>query len=119
VVTLVSERMPAAVLFENVPAFGNSFAGEFLVSELQRIGYHVTVKILRPSEDWAELEDRQRWLLVGTLAKFFNLRVPHERCFTPASNFLDPPDATQAHANRCSRGTTQQTIFLWFALKPS
>ena len=30
VVTLVSERMPAAVVFENVPAFGTSLAGELL-----------------------------------------------------------------------------------------
>ena len=32
--TLVSERMPAAVVFENVPAFGSSLAGELLVSHL-------------------------------------------------------------------------------------
>ena len=95
VVTLVSERLPAAVVFENVPAFGSSLAGELLVSHLRRIGYHVTVEILRPNEDWAELEDRQRWLLVGTLAKPFTLQIPGERCCTPASAFLDPPDATQ------------------------
>jgi DNA (cytosine-5)-methyltransferase 1 len=68
VVTLVSERMPAAVVFENVPSFGTSLAGELLASHLRRIGYHVTVEILRPNEDWGELEDRHRWLLVGTLS---------------------------------------------------
>jgi hypothetical protein len=38
VVTLVSERMPAAVVFENMPSFGTSLAGELLVSHLRRIG---------------------------------------------------------------------------------
>ena len=95
VLTLVSERMPAAVVFENVPAFGTSLAGELLVSHLRRIGYHVTVEVLRPNEDWAELEDRQRWLLIGTLAKPFTLQIPRERCTTPASAFLDPPDPAQ------------------------
>ncbi len=105
VVTLVSERMPAAVVFENVPAFGTSLAGELLGSYLRRLGYHVTAQVLRPNEDWAELEDRQRWLLVGTLAKPFTLQAPHERCSTPASAFLDPPDATRdcADAGRIAR----------------
>jgi DNA (cytosine-5)-methyltransferase 1 len=44
VVTLVSEQMPAAVVFENVPAFGSSLAGKLLVSHLRRLGYHVTVE---------------------------------------------------------------------------
>ena len=105
IVTLVSERMPAAVVFENVPAFGTSLAGELLVSHLRRIGYHVTVEVLRPNEAWAELEDRQRWLLTGTLAKPFTLQVPREGCCTPASAFLDPPDAIQdrADAERIAR----------------
>jgi hypothetical protein len=97
--------MPAAVVFENVPAFGTSLAGELLVSHLRRLGYHVTVEILRPNAEWAELEDRQRWLLVGTLTKPFELKVPHERCVTPASAFLDPPDPAQdrADAERIAR----------------
>ena len=107
VVTLVSERMPAAVVFENVPAFGPSLAGELLVSHLRRLGYHVTVEVLRPNEDWAELEDRQRWLLVGTLARPFTLQVPHEGCGTPASAFLDPPDAAQ---DRADAGRIARTI---------
>ena len=109
VVTLISERMPAAaVVFENVPVFGTSLAGELLVSHLRRIGYHVTIEVLRPNEDWAELEDRQRWLLVGTLAKAFTLQVPRERCCTPASAMLDPPDPTQdrADAERIARTIT-------------
>jgi DNA (cytosine-5)-methyltransferase 1 len=105
VLTLVSEQMPAAVVFENVPAFGTSLAGELLASHLRRIGYHVTVELLRPNEEWGELEDRPRWLLIGTLAKPFALQVPRERCSTPASVILDPPDPAQdrADAERIAR----------------
>ena len=105
VVTLVSERMPAAVVFENVPSFGTSLAGQLLVSHLRRLGYHIAVEILHPNEDWGELEDRQRWLLIGTLAKPFTLQVPRERCTTPACAFLDPPDEThdRADAERIAR----------------
>lgn len=69
------------------------------MSHLRRIGYHVTEEILRPNKDWGELEDRQRWLVVGTLAKPFVLQIPRERCCTPASAFLDPPDLTQDRAD--------------------
>ncbi len=105
VVTLVSERMPAAVMFENVPSFGTSLAGELLVSHLRRLGYHVTTQILRPNEDWGELEDRQRWLLVGTLDQPFMLQVPHQPCTTPASTCLDAPEPIQdrADAERIAR----------------
>ena len=105
VVTLVSERMPAAVVFENVPSFGTSLAGELLVSHLRRLGYHVTTQILRPNEDWGELEDRQRWLLVGTLDQPFTLQVPHQPCTTPASTCLDAPEPIQdrADAERIAR----------------
>jgi hypothetical protein len=108
VVKLVSERMPAAVVLENVPGFGSSLAGELLVSHLRRLGYHVTAEILRPNEEWGEIEDRQRWLLVGTLAKPFTLQVPHKRCCVAAATFLDPPDPTQdrTDAERIARTIT-------------
>ncbi|HNA32202.1 MAG TPA: hypothetical protein PL106_03690, partial [Flavobacteriales bacterium] len=35
-------------------------AGALLASHLRHLGYHVTVEILRPNEEWGELEDRQR-----------------------------------------------------------
>ena len=63
---------------------------EMLPGNLRRLGCHVTVEVLRPNEDWAELEDRRRWLLVGTLARPFTIQVPHEGCGTPASAFIDP-----------------------------
>jgi site-specific DNA-cytosine methylase len=100
-----AKTVPVGVVFENVPAFGTSLAGELLVSHLCRIGYHVTVEILRPNEDWAEFEDRQRWLLVGALDKSFRLQVPHEHCGTPVSAFLESPDPAQdrADAERIAR----------------
>ena len=99
VVTLVSERMPAAVVFENVPSFGTSLAGEVLASHLRRIGYHVAVEVLRPNADWGEIEDRKRWLLIGTLDRAFSLQIPHVPCRTQASEFLDAPDVVQDHAD--------------------
>ena len=105
VVTLVSERMPAAVVFENVPSFGTSLAGELLVSHLRRIGYHVSTEVLRPNEDWGELEDRKRWLLIGTLDRPFTLQIPNIPCRTPVSEFLDASNSEQdrADAERIAR----------------
>ena len=104
VIALVSERMPAAVVFENVPAFGTSLAGELLVSHLRRIGYHVSVEILKPNEDWSELEDRKRWLLIGTLDCEFSLQLPREPCCTPVSEFLDAPDPERDRARLSPHG---------------
>lgn len=105
VLNLVNERMPAAVVFENVPAFGQSLAGELLAAHLQRLGYHVLVTILRPNEEWGEIEDRKRWLLVGTLNRPFRLAVPGQRCVTPVSAWLDPPNPVfdKADAYRIAR----------------
>jgi len=93
VITLISERMPAAVVLENVPAFATSLAGELLATFLQRIGYHVFTTNLQPNDEWGEIEDRKRWLLVGTLDKPFTLTVSHEPCRMTVSDFLDAPDA--------------------------
>jgi DNA (cytosine-5)-methyltransferase 1 len=105
VVTLISERMPAAVLFENVPAFANSLAGQLLVSHLQRIGYHVFTTILQPNAEWGEIEDRKRWLFVATLDKPFVLDVPKQTCCVPLTLFLDAPDSARdrADAERIAR----------------
>jgi DNA (cytosine-5)-methyltransferase 1 len=95
VITLISERMPAAVVFENVPAFATSLAGEVLATFLRRVGYHVFTTILRPNDEWGEIEDRKRWLLVGTLDKPFALTVPREPCRMAVSTFLDAPDVVR------------------------
>jgi DNA (cytosine-5)-methyltransferase 1 len=90
--TLVSERMPAAVVFENVLAFGHSLAGELLVSTLRRIGYHVSTTLISPNAEWGEIENRKRWLMVATLDRPFELLRPGKPCSTPLSEFLDAPD---------------------------
>ena len=50
-------------------------------------------------------QDRQRWLLVATLERPFELRVPGRRCDVPISAFLDPPDPLrdEADARRIAR----------------
>ena len=92
VLSLVRERMPAAVVFENVPAFGTSLAGQLVTTHLERLGYHVFTTVLMPNAEWNEIEDRKRWLLLATLDRPFNLRVPGIPNTTPVSTFLDPPD---------------------------
>jgi DNA (cytosine-5)-methyltransferase 1 len=92
VLSFVRDRMPAAIVFENVPSFGTSLAGQLVITHLERLGYHVFTTILKPNEEWNEIEDRQRWLLVATLVGPYTLRVPGIPNTTPVSVFLDPPD---------------------------
>ena len=92
VLSLVRDRMPAAIVFENVPSFGTSLAGQLVTTHLERLGYHVFTTVLKPNEEWNEIEDRKRWLLVATLDRAFELRVPGIPNTTPVSAFLDPPD---------------------------
>ena len=99
VLSLIRDRMPAAVVFENVPSFGTSLAGQVIVTHLERLGYHVFSTILKPNADWGEVEDRQRWLLVATLDRPFELRTPAVQCRTPVSVFLDPPDDARDKAD--------------------
>ncbi len=99
VLTYMSERMPAAAVFENVPAFGSSLAGELFVSHLKRLGYHVSITILEPHRDWAEIEDRCRWVLVATLDRPFALKAPGKPSTAPLSAYLDPPDPERDRAD--------------------
>jgi DNA (cytosine-5)-methyltransferase 1 len=105
VLSLISQRMPTAVLLENVPGFASSLAGELLTSNLKRIGYHVFTTILKPNAEWGEIEDRKRWLLIATLDRQFSLASPGRKCNTPLSTFLDIPDHSKdgADANRIAR----------------
>ncbi len=92
VLNLIAARMPAAVLFENVPAFASSLAGELFATHLERLGYQISTTILQPNSEWNEVEDRKRWVLAGTLAKPFRITPPGLSCKSPVSAFLDPPD---------------------------
>ena len=93
VLNLVGERMPVAVVLENVPSFGSSLAGELTINTLTRLGYSVTTTVLQPNEQWGEIENRKRWLLVATLTSPLTIQPPMISCATPVSAFLDPPDA--------------------------
>ncbi len=99
VIGIVRERMPAAILFENVPSFGTSLAGQLLTTHLERLGYHVFTTVLKPNEEWNEIEDRKRWILVATLDRQFELQVPGIPNTTPVSAFLDPPDSERDAAD--------------------
>lgn len=92
VLALIAQRLPAAVVLENVPAFGTSLAGTLVVTHLEKLGYAVHTATLDPNREWAELEDRKRWLLVATLNRPFTLRVPGTVNRTPLGDFLDGPD---------------------------
>ena len=92
VVSIIADRMPAAVVLENVPAFGTSLAGTLLTTHLERIGYHIFTTILKPNTEWQEIEDRQRWLLVATLDRPFSLTPPGTPCITPVAAYLDAPN---------------------------
>ena len=92
VVNLVAERMPAAVVLENVSSFGTSLAGGLVCSHLKRLGYHVATAVLKPNSEWQEVEDRQRWLLVATLRRPFELMPPGLPCVRPIAEHLDPPN---------------------------
>jgi hypothetical protein len=99
VLSLVRERMPAAFVFENVPSFGTSLAGQLVTTHLERLGYHVFTTVLKPNAEWNEIEDRQRWLLVAALDRPFELQVPGIANQTPVSAFLDPPDPLRDKAD--------------------
>ncbi len=105
VLSMVRDRMPAAIVFENVPSFGTSLAGQLVVTHLERLGYHVFTTVLKPNAEWGEIEDRQRWLLVASLDRPLILRVPGIPNTTPVSTFLDPPDPIRdgADARRIER----------------
>ncbi len=108
VLALIQQRMPAAVVLENVPAFGTSLAGRLVVTHLERLGYAVQATTLDPNREWNEIEVRKRWLLVATLQRPFTLRVPGEANRTPLAAFLDGPDPERdrADAERIARTVT-------------
>ena len=105
VVSLIADRMPAAVVLEIVPGFATSLAGTLLTTHLERLGYHVFTTILKPNAEWQEIQDRQRWLLVATLDRLFQLLSPSQPCVTPVAAYLDPsnPDTDHADAERIAK----------------
>ncbi len=72
---IVATHLPLACVFENVPSFGSSLAGQTLACHLAKLGYHVAQTILDPHKEWDEPQDRRRWLLIATLSPGFALQA--------------------------------------------
>jgi DNA (cytosine-5)-methyltransferase 1 len=98
---LVATRLPLACVFESVPSFGTSLAGQSLSHHLRQIGYHVTETVLDPHADWNEPQDRRRWLMVAALSPGFSLQVPGQAFAGNLLAILDSPsDQDRADASR-------------------
>ena len=101
IAALVATHLPLACVFENVPSFGSSLAGQTLAHHLRQLGYHVTQTILDPHKAWAEPQDRRRWLMVATLLPGFALQPPTTPFDHDLSEILDPPsESDRAEAER-------------------
>ncbi len=101
IAALVATHLPLACVFENVPSFGSSLAGQTLANHLRQLGYHITQTILDPHKAWAEPQDRRRWLMVATLLPGFTLQPPNTPFNHDLSDILDPPsERDRAEAER-------------------
>lgn len=90
----VASKMPLALVVENVPTFfgKNAIAGRTLMAHLERIGYHVHYVELSPHEEWGEIQDRRRGVMIATLYGKFYPSVPMTPFTGTAAEYLDPPD---------------------------
>lgn len=91
IAAIVATHLPLACVFENVPSFGTALAGQTLAHHLRLLGYHVTETVLDPHKQWAEPQDRRRWLLVATLAPGFALQAPNLPFTGDLSAVIDLP----------------------------
>jgi DNA (cytosine-5)-methyltransferase 1 len=88
----VAHWLPLACLFENVPSFGTSLAGQSLLAHLRHLGYAITELVLDTHREWNEPQDRRRWVAVATLVPGFVVRPPGIPFTGDLSLILDPPD---------------------------
>jgi DNA (cytosine-5)-methyltransferase 1 len=93
VLNVIAYHLPLACVFENVPNYGASLAGETLKAHLQKIGYHITETILDPLNEWGEPQDRKRWCCIATLEPGFELKSPGIQFDGNISQFIDGPDS--------------------------
>ncbi len=91
IASLVATHLPLACVFENVPSFGSSLAGQTLAHHLRQLGYHITQTLLDPHKQWSEPQDRRRWLMVATLRPGFAIQPPNKPFDRDLSELLDPP----------------------------
>jgi hypothetical protein len=97
VAALIATHLPLACIFENVLSFATALAGQTLSQHLKHLGYHVAQTILDPHKQWAEPQDRRRWLLVATLLPGFVLHPPGKPFAGNLAALLDPPSEGDRH----------------------
>jgi DNA (cytosine-5)-methyltransferase 1 len=90
---LVATHLPLACVFENVPSFRTSLAGQTLTHHLRQLGYFIYETVLDPHKEWNEPQDRRRWLMIATLQPGFCLQAPMVPFAGDISAFVDPPCA--------------------------
>ncbi len=88
---LVATRLPLACVFENVPSFATSLAGQSLSHHMRQLGYHVFETVLDPHGEWNEPQDRRRWVMVATLRPGFSVQSSNQAFAEDLSDFLDAP----------------------------
>jgi len=91
---IIAHHLPLACVFENVQAFGSSLACLSLSQHLKRIGYSTTECVLDPWNEWAEPQDRKRWIMIATLKPGFEIRSPKTAFTGTVARFLDHPNET-------------------------
>ena len=87
---IVAHHLPAACLFENVPAFAKSLACLSLIDHLQKLGYSVCELVINPLTEWNEPQDRRRWIAVATLKPGFQIVSPNTPFEGDIAEYLDP-----------------------------
>lgn len=101
VANIIAARMPLACVFENVPGFATSLAGQSLLNHLRKLGYHIEEMVLDPHGEWNEPQDRKRWVAVATLREGFKIASPKQQYTGDLSQILDAPgDQDKADADR-------------------
>lgn len=85
----IAHRLPLACVFENVPSFGNSLAGQSLSHHIRKLGYYIEQTVADPHNEWNEPQDRRRWIMVATLKPGFRIVSPGIPFSGTAASFLD------------------------------
>jgi DNA (cytosine-5)-methyltransferase 1 len=108
VLNIVAHRCPTACVFENVPSFGDSLAGQVLKTGLTHLGYHLEETLLAPHQEWGEPSDRKRWVLVATLHPGFKIEIPNHPAIQSLAGYLDQEneDQDRSDAERIAKTIT-------------
>lgn len=101
---IVAHHLPAACVFENVPAFAKSLACLSLMDHLRKLGYSICEALIDPLAEWNEPQDRRRWIAVATLKPGFQIVSPNIPFDGDIAKYLDPPtESDRAEVERISQ----------------